>query len=77
VLQVIDTARGKGLADEYGIRFLETSAKTGAGVEDAFNDLDLGPSFMPFSLDEDFLNSLMATHQHNSGASSNDNGPDA
>jgi Ras-related protein Rab-8A len=36
VLQVIDTARGKGLADEYGIRFLETSAKTGAGVEDAF-----------------------------------------
>ena len=36
VSQVIDTARGKGLADEYGIRFLETSAKTGAGVEDAF-----------------------------------------
>jgi len=34
--KVIDTARGKGLADEYGIRFLETSAKTGAGVEDAF-----------------------------------------
>jgi Ras-related protein Rab-8A len=33
---VIETARGKGLADEYGIRFLETSAKTGAGVEDAF-----------------------------------------
>lgn len=34
--QVIDTARGKALADEYGIKFLETSAKTGAGVEDAF-----------------------------------------
>jgi len=34
--KVIDTARGKSLADEYNIRFLETSAKTGAGVEDAF-----------------------------------------
>jgi len=34
--KVIDTARGKSLADEYGIKFLETSAKTGAGVEDAF-----------------------------------------
>jgi len=34
--KVIDTARGKALADEYGIKFLETSAKTGAGVEDAF-----------------------------------------
>ncbi|ELR23061.1 uncharacterized protein ACA1_360970 [Acanthamoeba castellanii str. Neff] len=55
-----------------------SSATDIAGVEDAFNDLDLDPSFMPFALDEDFLNSLMATHQHNSGggASSNDNGPD-
>jgi Ras-related protein Rab-8A len=34
--KVIETARGKALADEYGIRFLETSAKTGAGVEEAF-----------------------------------------
>jgi len=34
--KVIETARGKALADEYGIKFLETSAKTGAGVEDAF-----------------------------------------
>jgi hypothetical protein len=53
-----------------------SSATDIAGVEDAFNDLDLDPSFMPFSLDEDFLNSLMATHQHNSGGASNDNGPD-
>jgi hypothetical protein len=37
-------------------------------VEDAFNDLDLDPSFMPFSLDEDFLNSLIAPPQ-NGGAS--------
>jgi len=34
--KVIDTARGKALAEEYSIKFLETSAKTGAGVEDAF-----------------------------------------
>jgi len=36
IKKVIETARGKALADEYGIKFLETSAKTGAGVEDAF-----------------------------------------
>eukprot|EP01090_Pellita_catalonica_P008237 TRINITY_DN1895_c0_g1_i2.p1 TRINITY_DN1895_c0_g1~~TRINITY_DN1895_c0_g1_i2.p1 ORF type:complete len:129 (+),score=30.75 TRINITY_DN1895_c0_g1_i2:293-679(+) len=34
--KVIDKARGKALADECGIRFLETSAKTGENVEDAF-----------------------------------------
>eukprot|EP00005_Dracoamoeba_jomungandri_P000270 CAMPEP_0174255094 /NCGR_PEP_ID=MMETSP0439-20130205/4429_1 /TAXON_ID=0 /ORGANISM="Stereomyxa ramosa, Strain Chinc5" /LENGTH=216 /DNA_ID=CAMNT_0015337101 /DNA_START=97 /DNA_END=747 /DNA_ORIENTATION=- len=32
----IDAARGKALADEYHIKFLETSAKTGANVEEAF-----------------------------------------
>jgi len=34
--KVIDTARGKALAEECGIRFLETSAKTGQNVEEAF-----------------------------------------
>jgi Ras-related protein Rab-8A len=34
--KVIDTSKGKALAEEYNIKFLETSAKTGAGVEDAF-----------------------------------------
>jgi len=34
--KVIDTAKGKALADEFNIKFLETSAKTGAGVEEAF-----------------------------------------
>jgi len=34
--QVIDFERGKALADEYGIKFLETSAKNSIGVEEAF-----------------------------------------
>jgi len=34
--KVIDTARGKALAEECQIRFLETSAKTGQNVEEAF-----------------------------------------
>lgn len=34
--KVVDSARGKALADEYGIKFLETSAKNSINVEDAF-----------------------------------------
>ncbi|ETO21485.1 Rab GTPase [Reticulomyxa filosa] len=34
--QVIDTNRGQELADEYGIKFFETSAKTDANVKKAF-----------------------------------------
>eukprot|EP01088_Endostelium_zonatum_P020513 TRINITY_DN7605_c0_g1_i1.p1 TRINITY_DN7605_c0_g1~~TRINITY_DN7605_c0_g1_i1.p1 ORF type:complete len:223 (-),score=35.30 TRINITY_DN7605_c0_g1_i1:27-695(-) len=34
--KVVDTARGKSLADDCGIRFLETSAKTGQNVDEAF-----------------------------------------
>jgi len=34
--KVIDFERGKALADEYGIKFLETSAKNSIGVEEAF-----------------------------------------
>jgi len=37
--KVIDTARGKALADEYGIKFLETSAKNSINVEEAFISL--------------------------------------
>jgi Ras-related protein Rab-8A len=37
--RVIETAKGQALADKYGIRFFETSAKTGAGVEEAFGAL--------------------------------------
>jgi Ras-related protein Rab-8A len=33
---VVDSARGKALADEYGIKFLETSAKNSINVEEAF-----------------------------------------
>lgn len=32
----MDSARGKALADEYGIKFLETSAKNSINVEEAF-----------------------------------------
>eukprot|EP00727_Mastigamoeba_balamuthi_P011974 m51a1_g74 putative rab gtpase (217) ;mRNA; f:238126-239268 len=32
----VDYERGKALADEYGIRFLETSAKNSINVEEAF-----------------------------------------
>eukprot|EP00126_Sphaerothecum_destruens_P012765 Sdes_comp21870_c0_seq1m20417 len=34
--KVVDTAQGQTLADEYGIPFMESSAKTGQGVEEAF-----------------------------------------
>ena len=32
----IDTARGRALAEEFGMRFFETSAKDGTGVREAF-----------------------------------------
>jgi len=34
--KVVDSARGKALADEYAIKFLETSAKNSINVEEAF-----------------------------------------
>eukprot|EP01104_Vermistella_antarctica_P007148 TRINITY_DN178_c0_g1_i2.p1 TRINITY_DN178_c0_g1~~TRINITY_DN178_c0_g1_i2.p1 ORF type:complete len:218 (+),score=43.40 TRINITY_DN178_c0_g1_i2:206-859(+) len=34
--RVVDTERGKELADSYGIKFLETSAKNSINVEEAF-----------------------------------------
>jgi len=34
--RVIDTARGQALADEFGISFFETSAKSGMNVEQSF-----------------------------------------
>jgi len=37
--RVIDFAAGKALADEYGIRFLETSAKNSTNVDEAFISL--------------------------------------
>mmetsp|Transcript_70805 Transcript_70805/g.117250 ORF Transcript_70805/g.117250 Transcript_70805/m.117250 type:complete len:212 (+) Transcript_70805:25-660(+) len=37
--RAIDTARGKALADEYGIPFFETSAKMGVNVEEAFHSI--------------------------------------
>lgn len=34
--KVIDFEQGKALADEYGIKFIEASAKSNIGVDDAF-----------------------------------------
>lgn len=34
--RVVDTARGQKLADDYGMKFLETSAKNNINVEEAF-----------------------------------------
>jgi Ras-related protein Rab-8A len=39
VAQVIPTERGQALAQELGINFKETSAKSNIGVEEAFFDL--------------------------------------
>lgn len=37
--RVVDAARGSALAAELGVRFFETSAKTGASVDEAFQTL--------------------------------------
>lgn len=34
--RVVDTPKGQALADEYGIKFFETSAKSASNVEEAF-----------------------------------------
>jgi len=36
IKKVIDAERGKALADEFGIKFVETSAKNSINVEEAF-----------------------------------------
>ncbi|KAG6758377.1 hypothetical protein POTOM_038722 [Populus tomentosa] len=36
VLQAVPTSKGQALADEYGIKFFETSAKTNLNVEEVF-----------------------------------------
>lgn len=35
-VQAVSTAKGQALADEYGIQFFETSAKTNLNVEQVF-----------------------------------------
>ena len=37
--KVIESERGKQLADEYGLSFFETSAKTGFNVNDVFSHI--------------------------------------
>lgn len=36
IFKVVTTEQGQALADELGIRYIETSAKTNSQVEDAF-----------------------------------------
>lgn len=37
--RAVEISAGKALADEFGLRFLETSAKANEGVEEAFYTL--------------------------------------
>ena len=37
--KVISTEQGKELADEYGLRFFETSAKSGFNISELFHDV--------------------------------------
>ena len=39
ISRCVDAKQGKGLADNYNIPFIETSAKTRQGVDDAFYTL--------------------------------------
>ncbi len=38
-MQVVETARGQALADEYSIKFFETSAKSDINVVEAFTSI--------------------------------------
>jgi Ras-related protein Rab-8A len=37
--RVIETERGQHLADEFGLKFFETSAKTGLGISELFLEM--------------------------------------
>lgn len=55
----IDSARGKALAEEYGMRFAESSAKDGHGVRDAFE-----------ACAKDVLHKMMAAGEGSAGGAS-------
>jgi Ras-related protein Rab-8A len=61
--KVIDTARGKALADQYGIKFLETSAKNSINVDEAF-----------ITLARDIKKRLIDTAEQQAAADANSNG---
>eukprot|EP01092_Planopodium_desertum_P011377 TRINITY_DN51695_c0_g2_i1.p1 TRINITY_DN51695_c0_g2~~TRINITY_DN51695_c0_g2_i1.p1 ORF type:complete len:133 (-),score=25.16 TRINITY_DN51695_c0_g2_i1:60-458(-) len=56
--RVVEFEKGKALADEFGIKFAETSAKSAAGVEKAF-----------ISLAEDIKKRLIDTNSEKSASS--------
>jgi Ras-related protein Rab-8A len=43
--KVVDNEQGEALAAEYGIKFMEASAKSNIGVDDAFINLAKGKLF--------------------------------
>ena len=54
--KVVETSRGQALADEYGIKFFETSAKTNANVVESFTSIAV-----------DIKSRLMASKPQNGG----------
>lgn len=55
--KVVDSARGQKLADDFGIKFLETSAKTNVNVEEAF-----------FTIARDIKNTIIDAQDAGAGA---------
>lgn len=59
----IDRARGQAVADEFHMRFAETSAKDGHGVRDAFS-----------SCAQDVLRKMLAAGEGSGGGASGSGG---
>ena len=60
--KVVDTSRGQALADEYGIKFFETSAKSNVNVSKSFE-----------AIAEDIMKKQMQGQGTSNGANANSN----